>query len=76
MEAKDITFGTPVFDKNDKPLGPIANVIEDAWSGEPRKFMVRLDDNVSAVYFQPEDVAEATAKKVKLKLAAADMEQT
>jgi hypothetical protein len=76
MEAKDIKFGMPVFDKNDKSLGTIANIIDDTWSGEPRKFVARLEDGVSAFYFRPEDVAEVTAKKVKLNLAMADMEQT
>lgn len=76
MDVKDIAFGTPVYDKNDKLLGTIDNIVNDAWSGEPRKFMVRLDDEVSAVYFRPGDVAEATANKVKLNLAMADMEQT
>jgi hypothetical protein len=76
MDVKDIAYGTPVYDKSDKLLGKVANIIEDAWSGEPRKFVVRPDEGISAVYFRPEHVAEATAKKVKLNLAAPDLEQT
>jgi len=48
----------------------------DGWSGEPRKYMVRLGDDVSAVFFTPENVAEVTKKNVKLNLAAEEIEQT
>jgi hypothetical protein len=38
--------------------------------------MVRLEDDVSAIYFTPEDVAEVTKKNVKLNLASEEIERT
>jgi len=72
----DIEYGMSVVDKNGKSLGSIDHIVMDSWSGEPRKFIVRLDDEVSAVYFSPDDVAELTKGKVKLNLAIEEMEQT
>ncbi len=72
----DIEYGTLVVDKNGKSLGTVDHIVLDSWSGEPRKFVVRLEDEVSAVYFLPKDVAEATKEKVKLNLAVEEMEQT
>jgi sporulation protein YlmC with PRC-barrel domain len=72
----DIDYGMSVVDKNNKPLGEVDHIVMDAWSGEPRKYMVRLDDDVSAVYFTPENVAEVTKKNVKLNIAAEEIEQT
>ena len=72
----DIEYGMSVADKNNRPLGTIDHIIMDSWSGEPRKFVVRLDDDVSAVYFKPENVAEVTEKNVKLNLAAEEVERT
>jgi len=72
----DVEYGALVVDKNGKSLGKVDHIVLDSWSGEPRKFVVRLDDEVSAVYFSPQNVAEATKEKVKLNLAAEEMEQT
>ena len=72
----EIEYGTPVVDKNNKTLGTVDYLVMDSWSGEPRKFMVSLDDEAGAVFFTPEQVAEATREQVKLKLAAEEMEQT
>ena len=72
----DIEYGMSVVDKNNKSLGVVDHIVMDAWSGEPRKYLVRLADDVSAIYFTPENVAEVTKKNVKLKLAAEEIEQT
>ena len=72
----EIEYGTLVVDKNGKALGTVDHIIMDSWSGEPRKFVVRLDDEISAVYFLPEHVAEASKEKVTLNLALEEMEQT
>ncbi|MFH1647909.1 MAG: hypothetical protein ABID71_09570 [Chloroflexota bacterium] len=72
----EIDYGMTVVDKNDKHLGTVDHIVNDAWSGEIRKVMVRLDDDVSAVYFKPEHVAETTKERVKLNLAFEEMEQT
>ncbi len=76
MTEMDIEYGMSVVDKNNKPLGEVDHIVMDAWSGEPRKYMVRLDDDVSAVYFTPENVAQATKEKVKLNLSVEELEQT
>ncbi len=76
MAKMDIEYGMSVKDKNGKSLGKVDHIIMDAWSGEPRKYMVRLDDDVSAIYFTPENVAEVTKKTVRLNLAAEDIERT
>ena len=76
MSQPRIQYGTPVVDKNNKALGEVDHIIMDSWTGEPRKYVVRLEDNVSAVYFKPPDIAEATEKKVKLNIAFEDMEST
>jgi len=72
----DIEYGMSVLDKNGKSLGSVDHIVMDSWSGEPRKFIVRLEDEVSAVYFSPDNVAELTKGKVKLNLALEEMEQT
>ena len=72
----DIEYGMSVVDKNSKPLGTVDHIVMDSWSGEPRKFIVRLDDDVSAVYFTPGDVAEVTGKGIKLNIAADEIERT
>jgi hypothetical protein len=72
----EIEYGALVVDKNEKALGTIDHIVMDSWSGEPRKFIVRLEDEVSAVYFSPEHIAEVTREKVKLNLSAEELEQT
>jgi hypothetical protein len=72
----EVEFRMSVVDKNGKPVGAVDHIVMDSWSGEPRKFIVRLDDDVSAVYFSPEQVAEVTAGKVKLNVAMEEMEKT
>ena len=72
----DIEYGMLVVDKNGKSLGKIDHIVLDSWSGEPRKFVVRLDDEVSAVYFSPGHVAQATKEKVKLNLSVEELERT
>ena len=72
----DIEYGNPVKDKNKKPIGTVDHIIMDSWSGEPSKFVVRLDDIGSAVYFKPEDVETTDGNGVKLKLTIDEMERT
>jgi hypothetical protein len=76
VNEQTIAYDTPVFDKNDKSLGKISRIVLDTWSGEPRKYVIRLSDHISALYFKPEHIAEATEKKVKLNIALEEMEST
>lgn len=72
----DIEYGMLVVDKNGKSPGTVDHIVMDSWSGEPRKFVVRLEDEVSAVYFSPKQVAEVTKEKVKLNITVEEMEKT
>jgi len=72
----NIEYGMSAVDKNNKALGTVDYIVTDAWSGEPRKFLIRLDDDVSALYFTPENVAKISGKTVKLNLAAEEIEKT
>jgi sporulation protein YlmC with PRC-barrel domain len=72
----EIEYGVVVVDKNGKELGKVDYIIMDTWSGEPRKYMVRRQDQDDAVFFTPDQVAEATKKNVKLNISADEIEQT
>jgi hypothetical protein len=72
----EIEYGALVKDKNGKTLGDIGYIIMDGWSGEPRKYMVRREEEDDAVFFTPQQVAEVTKKGVKLNIAIEEMEQT
>ena len=72
----DIEYGAVVTDKKGKTLGKVGYIIMDAWSGEPRKFMVRREEEDDAVFFTPGQVAEVTKDKVKLNITAEEIEQT
>jgi len=72
----EIEYGTPVADKNGKTVGKVDYVIMDGWSGEPRKYMVRREQEDDAVFFTPQQIAEVTKKKVKLNIATEELEQT
>ena len=76
MNVKTIEIGTPVEDKNGKMIGKVSNIVMDAWTGEPRKYVLRLEDDISAIYFSPAHVAEMDDKRVHLNVAAEEMERT
>ena len=76
LAKMDIEYGMLVVDKNNKSIGTVDHIVMDSWSGEPRKFVVRLEDDISAVYFAPQQVAEVTKGKVKLNLAFEELEQS
>jgi len=44
-------------------------VIRDSWTGEISKFQVSIIKGDADLFISPEDVAEATGKEVKLKIA-------
>ncbi|MGD9142612.1 MAG: hypothetical protein PVG61_02060 [Dehalococcoidia bacterium] len=72
----DIEYGAEVTDKNGKALGKVDYIIMDSWSGEPRKYMVRREEEDDAVFFTPDQVAEVKKNKVKLNITAEEIEQT
>jgi plastocyanin len=70
----DIKYGDTVVDKNNKLIGKINKVILDTWSGEPRKYSVRLEGKIDMVFFSPEQVDNAAGDTVKLNLAMEEIE--
>ena len=72
----EIEYGTQVVDKNGKTVGKVDYVIMDGWSGEPRKYMVRREEEDDAVFFIPEQIDGVMKKKVKLNIATEELEQT
>lgn len=63
-----------MVDKNNKLIGKINKVILDIWSGEPRKYSVRLDGKVDMVFFSPQQVDSVAGDTVKLNLAVEEIE--
>lgn len=72
----EIEYGAKVTDKDGKTLGEVDYIIMDSWSGEPRKYMVRREEEDDAVFFTPQQVAEVTGKGVKLNISVEEIEQT
>jgi len=68
-DEMEIDYGAEVIDKNGKKLGTINKVIRDSWTGEISKFQVSTIKGDADLFISPEDVAEATGKEVKLKIA-------
>jgi len=65
----EIDYGAEVIDKNGKKLGTVNKVIRDSWTGEISKFQVNTIKGDADLFISSEDVAEATGKEVKLKVA-------
>jgi len=72
----DIEIDMKVVDKSGKNLGTVDQVINDMWSGQPRKYVIHLPHEEGALFFKPDQVAEVTKGKVTLSLIAADIEST
>ena len=72
----DIEYGALVVDKKGKSTGKVDYVIMDSWSGEPRKFMVRREQEDDAVFFTPQQVAKVTKARVTLNVTNDELEQT
>ena len=72
----EIEFGMQVFDKNGKQLGEIDKIVNDMWTGEPRKFMVRVEEGTDAFFFSPDQVGSVADGKVSLNIVLEDIEQT
>ncbi len=72
----DIEVDMKVVDKTGKALGIVEQVINDMWSGEPRKYVIMLPNDAGALFFKPDQVSKVEKGKVTLSLAAADVEST
>jgi sporulation protein YlmC with PRC-barrel domain len=67
----EIEFGAEVIDQKGEVLGTIDHIVRDTWSGETKKFVVRREDQ--DLFLSPDDVAEATNNKVKLKASLEEL---
>jgi sporulation protein YlmC with PRC-barrel domain len=72
----DIEIDMKVVDKTGKALGTVDQIINDMWSGEPRKYVIMLPNDEGAFFFKPDQVGKVEKGKVTLALAAADIERT
>jgi sporulation protein YlmC with PRC-barrel domain len=72
----EIEYDMPVFDKNGRKLGEIEKIINDMWTGKPRKYMIRVEEETDAIFFKPEQVSTVTDGKVILNYAVEHLEQT
>ena len=70
----EIEYGTLVEDINGTIVGKVDYVIMDGWSGEPRKYMVRREQEDDAVFFTPEQIDGVTKKKIKLNISIEKLE--
>jgi len=68
----EIEYGATVVDSKGNTLGTIDNILRDKWSGEITKFKVNTDRNGSDLLISPDDVLQATAKEVKLKVSMSE----
>ncbi|MCJ7605990.1 MAG: DUF2171 domain-containing protein [Dehalococcoidales bacterium] len=71
----DIEYDMQVMDKDGKALGTVDRIIMDTWSGEPRKYMIRLNDD-EAIFFTPKQVASVANNGVTLNIADEELERT
>jgi sporulation protein YlmC with PRC-barrel domain len=65
----EIEYGSEVMDTNGKVRGFVDYVIPDTYTGDIRKFRVRMTTTNKLLLFTSEDVLEATAARIKLKIA-------
>ena len=72
----EIEFGAKVTDQKGKVLGTVDHLVRDAWTGETKKFMVRREAPYEDLFLSPDDVAEATKNKVKLKAPLEELSQS
>lgn len=72
----EIEYGNSVVDKDGKAVGEVDYIVMDSWSGEPRKYMIRREQEDDAVFFTPGQVDEVVKGRVKLNVASEELEQT
>ena len=72
----DVEFEMQVFDKNGEKLGEIDKIVNDMWTGEPRKFMVRVEEGTDAFFFTPDQIGKVEEGKVTLNIVYEKLEQT
>ena len=61
----DIEVDMKVVDKTGKALGIVEQVINDMWSGEPRKYVIMLPNDAGALFFKPDQVRRRIARRLR-----------
>jgi hypothetical protein len=65
----EIEYGAKVVDKDERLIGVVDYRMRDAYTGALKKFRVKTELAELDPFFSVEDVCEATAETVKLKIA-------
>lgn len=65
----EIKYGAEVTDNTGKVLGTVDYIIRDTYTGDIRKLRIRTEIVDTPPLFSPEDISEATATQIKLKIA-------
>ena len=69
----ELEYGAKVIDKNGEILGHVNHIARDTWTGEIRKLLVRRKAPAQDLFFSPEDVAEVTKGKIKLRVTTKEL---
>ena len=69
----EIKYGAEVVDKKGKVVGTVGYVVNNMWTGEISKFMVRQRALGDELFFSAEDVLEVTGDRVMLRISFNEM---
>jgi len=72
----EIEYGAQVIDRDGKVLGTVDHLVRNTWTGEISKFMVCRKAPDRDLLLSPQDVLEATEKKVKLNVSFNELTET
>ena len=61
-----VEFGAKVVDKDGKTLGTVAHIVNDTWTGELRKFIVRRKAPDEDLFLSAKDILEITDDVIRL----------
>jgi len=62
----EIQCGVEVIDSHGHVLGTVSQVINDTYTGKLRKFVVRRNNSVDALFFSPKEVLCVTDTKINV----------
>jgi sporulation protein YlmC with PRC-barrel domain len=71
----EIEYGAEVVDKNGKVLGTVNHLVRNTWTGQISKFVVR-SEKTGHFFFSPQDVFQATKRRIKLSIAFNESSRT
>lgn len=62
----EIQCGAEVIGNNGRVLGTVSQVINDVYTGEPRKIVIHRNSAVDALFLSPKDIIKVTDTKVNV----------